>query len=40
MESKIVEYAITETQQINCVLCDGSHGNNSMCQMQGGEAYV
>lgn len=26
--------------KITCILCDGMHGNNSFCQMPGGELYV
>lgn len=23
-----------------CFLCEGQHGNNSLCQFKGGESYV
>lgn len=47
MVSTTIEQYFNESQvsfindsKIICILCEGQHGNNSLCQIQGGEYYV
>lgn len=37
MNEKIVTDYIVETQEIECILCGGKHGDNTWCQASMGD---